>query len=534
MGLLAVFAFRLIDSADRNALTFDEPHYVGTGLYLWDSGDYHHARSLYYHPPLTYHLSSLPLLFIETPESPLSPNVGRTLLTGTDPSPEKVRALSRLPFVILACWGALLIFFWAREWAGSGAGLFALALLTASPVMLAHSFLAHSDITVTVFFIQTLYTFWRWSERRTFLRFLLCGLSLGLALISKLSGLILLPTLGLLLLAREIGIWPFAPVAGEEGPSRSTSSGFFRSGLRATGLLVDLILVALIVVWVGYGFSFASQEVTEGAFKGFSVPGYLHALLFDVAANTQSRPIYFFGEIGSDGEFWYLIPIAWLLKTPIPFLLMIALALGFRTRSDARQDIRVTGFILIPVLVYLAVVMLWLRVPLGVRYLLPILPLITLFVATRLAPLRGRHGVAAGVLLIWLWGVGAWIHPHYLAFFNPLIGGPTQAHRALVESNYDWGQALPSLAEELERRGNPSVWLAYFGSESPERYGIQSRRLPACQPVTGTVAISATLLRGLYSLDNPFRSAREGCFDWLLEYEPVAQPGYAILLYEIP
>jgi hypothetical protein len=337
-----------------------------------------------------------------------------------------------------------------------------------------------------------------------------------------------------LLLAREIGVWPFALAAGHDGVSRPASGGFLRSGLRAAGLLVDLILVALIVVWIGYGFSFASQEVTEGALKGFSLPGYLHALFFDVAANAQSRPIYFFGQIGSDGKFWYLIPIAWLLKTPIPFLLLITLALGFRAKSDGIQRIRVAGFILIPMVVYLAVVMFWLRVPLGVRYLLPILPLLDLFVATRLAPLRGRHGVAAGVLLVWLWGVGAWVHPHYLAFFNPFVGGPSAAHQALVESNYDWGQALPSLAEELERRGDPLVWLAYFGSESPERYGIQSRRLPACQPVTGTVAISATLLRGVYSLDNPFGSAPEGCFDWLLEHEPVAQPGYAILLYEIP
>ena len=57
--LLALFAFRLTDSANRNALTFDEPHYVGAGLYLWDSGDYDFARSLYYPPPLAYHLASV-------------------------------------------------------------------------------------------------------------------------------------------------------------------------------------------------------------------------------------------------------------------------------------------------------------------------------------------------------------------------------------------------------------------------------------------------------------------------------------------
>ena len=532
--LLALFAFRLTDSANRNALTFDEPHYVGAGLYLWDSGDYDFARSLVYHPPLAYHMASLPLLFVDTPEPPLARDVGHQMLSGTEPSPDRVRVLSRLPFILLSCWGAFLVFLWAREVAGAGAGLFALALVTTSPILLAHSFLAHSDITVTVFFIQTLYTFWRWSNRRTFVGFALCGISLGLALIAKLSALLLLPILALLLWARETGSWPFARQGESEASSVPASKGFFRTSFRAAGLLVDLVLVAVIVVWVGYGFSFSFQELTQGTFEGVSLPAYLHSFFFDVAANVQSRSIYFFGQLRSGEEFWYLLPVAWLLKTPIPFLLLILWAAFFCSSPSGSESRRLSGFLLVPILVSLFVAMLVLRVPLGVRYLLPILPLLDLWVATRLAPFQGRRAVAAGALLVWIVAVGAWIHPHYLSFFNPLVGGPTEAHHALVESNYDWGQALPSLAEELEARGNPPLSLAYFGGEPPERYGIEGRRLTSCEPVTGTLAISATLLRGLYSLNNPFVPAPEGCFDWLLEYEPVAQPGYAILLYEIP
>ena len=39
--LVLIFAFRLSDAAERNTLTVDEPHYVGVGLHLWQSGDYH-------------------------------------------------------------------------------------------------------------------------------------------------------------------------------------------------------------------------------------------------------------------------------------------------------------------------------------------------------------------------------------------------------------------------------------------------------------------------------------------------------------
>ena len=44
--LLLLFGVRLVHSAQQNAFTTDEPNYLGTGLYLWESGDYHFFRSL--------------------------------------------------------------------------------------------------------------------------------------------------------------------------------------------------------------------------------------------------------------------------------------------------------------------------------------------------------------------------------------------------------------------------------------------------------------------------------------------------------
>ena len=128
---------------------------------------------------------------------------------------------------------------------------------------------------------------------------------------------------------------------------------------------------------------------------------------------------------------------------------------------------------------------------------------------------------------------GAQAHPHYLSFFNQLAGGSSGAHRFLVDSNFDWGQELGTLAEEVAERGNPPLWLAYFGPEPPERYGLRAKPLRGCAPVEGMVAISATLLRGLYSVENPFTEAPAGCYDWLLDREPVAEPGNSILLYQV-
>ena len=533
---------RLLDAAGRNTLTVDEPHYVGVGLYLWESGDYDFYETLGFHPPLAHHLASLPLLGLEAGEQPISRSVGADLLAGPDPDPQEIRWLSRIPFIALACWGALLIFLWAREVAGPWAGLLALGLYGLSPTLLAHASLVHTDITVTVFSLQVLYTFWRWWSRPGPLRFALCGISLGLALLSKLSALLLLPALGLLLLAIEYRVPPLGLRAG--GGPRAQNP--LLPGLRASGVLAGLVAIAAGVIWIGYGFSFRFDEATAGPLAGIPLPSMLQALFFDVAANTRGRPIYFLGEIARDGEFWALIPAAWALKTPVPVLLLLGWALFTRPRAHAREAgdsdpeppargrRAAIAMVALVIAIFLVVVVFWLRVPLGLRYMLPVIPLLAFFIAVRLSPLAGiRRGVVAA-LVAWLALAGAAVHPHYLAYFNALAGGPSGAHRYLVESNLDWGQGLAALAQEVKARGNPPVWLAYFGPEPPERYGLATRKLPGCTPVTGLVAISASILRGLYSADNPFASAPPGCYDWLLSREPVAEPGYSILLYEIP
>ena len=521
--LLVLFGARLVYTGHQQSFTPDEPHNAGTALYLWESGDYHFARSLRFHPPLPFHLAGLPLLALDLDHLEPSPTLGTQLTHGTEPPPDLVRLLTRMPFVALACWGAVLIFLWAREAAGLSAGLLATFLYTFSPMILANGSLAHSDITVTVLYLQTLYAFWRWHRAPAPARLALCGLSLGLALLAKLSGLLLLPMLGALLLATALG---WRPLAGPER-SRDVAAVAARLGWAASRWTA-LAAIAVGVVWLGYGGSFALAEGLNGPLEGRTLPGYVHALFVDLVANERGRAVFFFGQIYEKSP-WYVLPTAFALKTPLAVLGLLALAIALPRREKG-----LGLFLGIPTLFYALVAFFWLRVPLGLRYVLPLYPLLHLYIATRLAPV---HSMAARAALVagcaWLAGSSLWIHPHYLAYFNELLGGPRHAYRQLVDSNLDWGQDLGTLADHLEKRGNPPVWLAYFGFEKPARYGLRAVQLRSCEPVTGLVAISATLLQGIYSPTNPFQRAPDGCFDWLLEREPVAQPGYSILVYEI-
>jgi hypothetical protein len=192
------------------------------------------------------------------------------------------------------------------------------------------------------------------------------------------------------------------------------------------------------------------------------------------------------------------------------------------------------------VLVY-AAVSLALGPQIGHRHLLPLYPF--LFVAAgdaaaRLAVWRRPTGaVLVGVLGLWYALGTLLVHPHHLAYFNEVAGGPANGWRQLVDSNLDWGQDLKRLRHWMDEHGVARVKLSYFGSADPAYYGIEADFLPgymAPRPARVTreihpgdlVAVSATNLQGVY-LDAGDRPLVER----LRSLEPVGRVGFSIFVY---
>jgi hypothetical protein len=68
--------------------------------------------------------------------------------------------------------------------------------------------------------------------------------------------------------------------------------------------------------------------------------------------------------------------------------------------------------------------------------------------------------------------------PNYLSYFNAFAGGPAHGYRHLVDSSLDWGQDLPGVKRYLDQhKVAPPVYFAYFGTGSPDWYGIQAQAL---------------------------------------------------------
>jgi hypothetical protein len=243
------------------------------------------------------------------------------------------------------------------------------------------------------------------------------------------------------------------------------------------------------------------------------------------------------GHLSSEG-WWYYLLAAFVFKTPIPVLLCFALAVYQVCVKVARRSITTDDLLLwLPVLAFFVFFSVARR-SIGLRYVLPIYPFVFVLAAGAVFQLR-KAAYLLVIPVLWYVSATAMAWPNYLAYFNEFAGGSANGYRYLVDSNLDWGQDLKGLKAFMDSRGISRVYLSYFGSDSPERYGIAYDWLPSFElknpnPQDGTVnirrksyvAISVTNLQGVYM-------EPQTLFRWLDRLTPVAQIGHSIFVYYV-
>ena len=258
------------------------------------------------------------------------------------------------------------------------------------------------------------------------------------------------------------------------------------------------------------------------AWAGLTVPLSHHLdQLLDIFARAETGASSFLLGQYSDVGWWYYFPVIFMVKTPLPSLLLIVIGVGFglwrllKGRIDD-DEIVAWSVLLIPALGYLAIA-LTTTVNLGYRHLLPIVPLLIVFAAANWpAPSppvdRARQLAMRALLPAWLLIISLVIAPDFLAFFNLFAGGPENGWQTAVDSNIDWGQDLAGLARWQAETGETGLWLSYFGEARPAYYGLSYQGLasfpprlmdPAARPfhpanpAPGIYAISASNLQGV-------------------------------------
>lgn len=556
-GGLLLLAFALAaGSAAQKSVTVDEFQALPHGLAMLRTGDLHLATGV---PVLPSVLAALPLLatsapfdIASMPEYVSSWQCGGQFLrecvmreSGPEALPGRYHdyfLLGRLVSIAALLVTCGLAFGFAKSLYGPWGGLIAGAFACLSPNLLAHGRLVSPDIYLTATIIGALWAFDALLCRPGWGRAIALGVVLGLAGLSKLTGLwlfVLLPLCAGGWRLRRLSLRERTSVRGANGNSSSVrgakGDGEHRgaSGDAPTQPFVfwrhlgAALLTGLLLINLAYGFQGTFAPLGTNVFRSGPMqsiervlPGWLPVPLpryffqgIDEQLAEKGYEAYLLGEVNQHGFLSYYL-VGLLVKTPAPVLLLCLGAWRWGGKPRRRE---------LPLIVVAVVLLAFFSLSrhknIGMRYVLFLEPMMAVSIARLAAceawhrPQRARWAVSVGVACLAVISLLNW--PHYLPYFNWLSGGPNRGHLYLLDSNLDWGQDLIALRDYMNREGIDEIGLAYFGRVPPEVYGVRYRPFVAAADLGGGsavggpryVAISANFLWGLTYIVNGDPSA---------------------------
>jgi hypothetical protein len=539
--LLAAQAALGLDAARRLSVTHDEYWHLPVGLLNLREGRFDYDVK---NPPLTRVWSALPLALAGARIGPLEPGgddeaYGAALLAAEPARYARLLAWGRaMNLVWLAATGLVLAAF-GRELLGRRAALAAVALFGCCPSVLGHGALVTPDAGLACFSTAALWAVWRHARSASWRAALAAGALLGLALAAKFTALLWVALLP--------GAWAIAR-ARAGLPRLARRRLVLQTGAAA---LLALIVLAAAYGFEGFGARLGEQRFVSTAFAPLErAPAWLKALPVPLPAafvrglDLQRRimegalPVFLDGE-WREGGFarYYAFALAYKLPHAVQALLLLA---AWRLlRPGGRRRARALAFLALPAAALLAVASLSAN-QLGIRYVLPVFPLLLLAAASVFAPSdtqKGRMGLALAWLALLAAPLALRGHPQHLAYFNEAAGGCRGGRAHLLDSNLDWGQGLSELAAWLERSDARELGLAYFGTLPPAALGLGFPPPPPFRPQPGRYAVSVNFVQsypGFVRLpDGSKRAALRGQWGYFRFFEPFATLGCSIDLYEL-
>ncbi len=554
--LLALYLIMALGASVYKGPSFDEEEQLATGYNIWVNKDFRMESA---DGDFIKRWATLPYLISRPRPAATNTDYWRDakpyrfgfeffFLDGN--KPQWLLLQGRLMAALLGALTGFLVFYCSRELFGPLGGIFSLILFVFSPHMLAFGGMVSTDMSISLMLLGATWSVWRLLHRVTWGRLALGLLFVSLLILAKPSGLVIFPITFVLILVK---LFSGLPLEWQLGRPRVWRSPKIQLAVFA-GLLVLHTFVAWAVLWAHYDFRFRATPDTENptllltyyantdpvdprlaAFMDWLsdehvLPeGFLHGIYILLTSNER-RQSFMDGEWAVGGWRTFFLHALWDKTSPA---LMILVAIGLtgwtikrhrQSAASAAEGGNPTGpplpsfydgmpyFVLAGVYFVIALLQ---DLDIGHRHIMPIYLAIYILTGGSLAVLWVRSKyvikVATTLLLTGFALESLLLFPNYLAYFNPFVGGPKKGYQHLVDSSLDWGMDLPGVQRWLQVN-NPHnrepVYLAYFGTDSPEYEGIKSFRLP-CNPDwrpldvyplgPGIYIISATLYQSVYT-----------------------------------
>ena len=553
VGIVVLAAAHLalgIISARVTGVTEDEHAHVMPGYAILKWGDYRFDPT---HPPLAWMWFSWPLLLQDVEPPDLQPvhlpmfnsaMVSRQWICQGNPT-NRLLFWPRVLNVLLGAALAVVVWAWLRRRNPYGA-LLAAGIVALSPNLLAHDSVTTTDAAAALAFALAVLTFLSCMRCVTPLRLTAAAGAMLLAATVKFSSLLALPAC---VLIAAVHVASATPIVVRGMGLRWVLTDRTRKLIAAASVLGLVCAFTYVGIWAAYGFRYsagpadttllrddvlgphlggefwwADEKNRSGLYGPLRKINELRLLpetytfgLFHLLCRAPPRQTFLFGDYWIGGR-WYFFPVVMLIKMPLPALSAVLAGVIYgvalwtkrrRGRWRFRSHALAAG---LATAVFLGMAMRG-EMNIGVRHVLPIFPMLAIVAGATLGPRLGRSSagrLAIAGVLVWQAACIARIHPDYLCHINEIAVGPEFAYNVVADSNLDWGQDVPKLADYCRDHPDERIVLGYFGADLPSAYGIRAEQMPFRRldpglktappdPPPGTYIVSATYLQGLYT-----------------------------------
>lgn len=592
--LMAASLILMLNASKGDSAIMDELAHIPAG--------YSYVRYLDYrlnpeHPPLVKMISALPLLFqnlsFPTDKSPWTTDIngqwaaGAQFLYESNNDANQIIFLSRLGPIFLTLLLIFFVYFFTKGLIGRWWALLPAFFVAFSPNFLAHGHYVTTDIGAALGIFLSIFCFLKYLINPSRKYLFLSGITFGVAQLMKFSAVLLIPYLIL------IAIIHYFLALSKEKSITDSKIGFKKSLFIFYKYARSVFLIFLIGYLIVYGFYFITTlnypiekqindtRTTLGSF-GFKpladlnismagnkllrpIAQYLLGVLMVMQRATGGNTAYFMGEVSGAGWKSYF-PMVFIMKEPLPILLIIFLALisglwntlkNFRTGLKKTlfkfKEYLITNFEEFSILAF--VVFYWLyslnsSLNIGFRHLIPTLPFIYILSIESVKKWltfspsflkKYFRTVLVSIFVMWLAFKTVSSAPYFLSYFNELFGGVRGGYQYVTDSNFDWGQDLIRLQKWVEKNNINKIAIDYFGGGNPKyylkdkaEYWWSARGNPKEIGIEW-LAISANTLQGLKGKIAPgFLRKPQDEYLWLKNpYSPFDKAGTSIFIYKL-